>query len=76
MPKCALNKSQSNFTKIKFRQECFPVNLLHIFRTPFSKTTSGWLLLEKLDIFDFRGNLVEWIYKYLNNTIAFEFMNN
>ena len=76
MPKCALNKSQSNFTKIKFRHECSPVNLLHIFRTPFSKTTSGWLLLEKLDIFDFRGNLVEWIYKYLNNTIAFEFMNN
>ena len=24
---------------------CSPVNLLHIFRTPFSKNTSGWLLL-------------------------------
>ena len=24
---------------------CFPVNLLHIFRTPFPKNTSGWLLL-------------------------------
>ena len=24
---------------------CSPVNLLHIFRAPFSKNTSGWLLL-------------------------------
>ena len=24
---------------------CSPVNLLHIFRTPFTKNTSGWLLL-------------------------------
>ena len=24
---------------------CSPVNLLHIFRTPFSRNTSGWLLL-------------------------------
>ena len=23
-----------------------PVNLLHIFRTPFPRTTSGWLLLQ------------------------------
>ena len=26
--------------------ECSSVNLLHIFRTPFSKSTSGWLLLK------------------------------
>ena len=26
------------------RHECSPVNLLHIFRTPFSKNTSRWLL--------------------------------
>ena len=25
---------------------CSSVNLLHIFRTPFSKNTSGWLLLK------------------------------
>ena len=30
-------EGQSNFIEI--------VNLLHIFRTPFPKTTSGWLLL-------------------------------
>ena len=34
-----------NFIKIKLRHGCSPVNLLHIFRTPFPKNTSGWLLL-------------------------------
>ena len=38
---------QSNFTEIALRQECFPVNLLYIFRTPFPKNTSGWLLMGK-----------------------------
>ena len=28
-----------------FRHGCSPVNLLHISRTPFTKNTSGWLLL-------------------------------
>ena len=36
---------QSNFTKITFWHGCSPVNLLHIFRTLSSKSTSGWLLL-------------------------------
>ena len=30
--------------------KCSPVNLLHIFRTAFSKNTSEWLLLESLFI--------------------------
>ena len=55
--KCVL-KTYSKFTgehlcqsvisinlKIILRYGCFPVNLLHIFRTPFLKNTSGWLLL-------------------------------
>ena len=33
----------------KVAKKCFhgfsPVNLLHIFKTPFTKSTSGWLLL-------------------------------
>ena len=33
------------FIEITHRDSCFPVNLLHIFRTPFTKSTSGWLLL-------------------------------
>ena len=38
-------KLQSNFIEITLRHGCCPVNLLHIFRTPFPKNTSGWLLL-------------------------------
>ena len=35
----------SNFIEIALRHWCSPVNLLHIFRTPFPKNSSGWLLL-------------------------------
>ena len=38
-------KLQSNFIEITLRRGCSPVNLLHIFRTPFPKNTSGGLLL-------------------------------
>ena len=34
-----------NVTEVKLRHECFPVNLLQIFRTSFLKNTSGRLLL-------------------------------
>ena len=51
-------KLQSNFIEIALRQECSPVNLLHIFRTPFLKNTSGWLLLSMqeydMDRYDYR----------------------
>ena len=43
MPKCDFNKVAQNP-----RHECSPVNLLYIFRTPFSKTTSGRLILKHL----------------------------
>ena len=46
-------KLQRNFIEIALRHGCSPVNLVHIFRTPFPRNTSGWLLLEvyiKLDI--------------------------
>ena len=36
---------QSNFIEIALRHGCSPVYLLHVFRTPFLRTTSGWLLL-------------------------------
>ena len=39
-------KLQSNFIEIRLRHGCSPVNLLHIFRTPFLEDTSGWLLLK------------------------------
>ena len=48
MSKCDFNKVAllCNFVKIALRHVYFPVNLLHIFRTPFLKNTSGWLLLK------------------------------
>ena len=60
---------QSNFIEIVLRHECSPVNLLHIFRTPFSKNTSGRLFLKlfflKFGKF-FRGsysqNTCEWLF--------------
>ena len=38
-------KLQSNLIEITLQHGCPPVNLLHIFRTPFPKNTSGRLLL-------------------------------
>ena len=39
------DKATCNFIEITLRHGCFPVYLLHIFRTPFPKNTSGGLLL-------------------------------
>ena len=33
------------FIEIALRHGCSPVNLLHVFRTPFPRNTSEWLLL-------------------------------
>ena len=38
-------KLPCNFIETTLRHGCSPVNLLHIFRTPFTKNTSGGLLL-------------------------------
>ena len=42
MRKCDFNK----VAEITLWHGCVPVNLLHIFRTPFLKNTSGQLFLE------------------------------
>ena len=43
MPKCSCF---TTLLKLHFGMGvCSPVNLLHIFRTPFPKNISGWLLL-------------------------------
>ena len=41
--------------KITLRHDCSPVNLLYIFRIPFCKNTSGWLLLYIYDPHNFWG---------------------
>ena len=52
MSKCDFNKvakqhMQSNFIETALRYGCSPVNLWHIFRTPFPNNTSGQLLLNE-----------------------------
>ena len=41
-------KLLGTFIKIALQHGCSPVNLLHIFRTPFPRNTFGWLLLKVL----------------------------
>ena len=42
MPKCHFNKV-GNIIEMTLRHECSPVNLLHFFKAPFLKNTSGRL---------------------------------
>ena len=53
MSMCDFNKvaKQSNFIEIALRHGSSPVNLLHIFRTPCTKNTSGWLLPRDIYVF-------------------------
>ena len=54
-----------NFIEITFRRGCSPVNLEHIFRSPFLKNTFGWLLLNYW--------FTEFINKILKNIYVLEF---
>ena len=67
-------KLQTNFVEITLRDEYSPVNLLHIFRTPFRRNISGWLLLKitllsdlvlkilhKTDVFKNLSSRLRWI---------------
>ena len=50
-----------NFIEIALQHRCSPVNLLHIFRTPFSKNTSEQLLLNlKTRVVRKRGTWNKW----------------
>ena len=44
--RCSENMQQIYRHEIAPRHGCSPINLLHIFRTPFPRNNSGWLLLE------------------------------
>ena len=41
MPECDFNKAANNFIEITLQQECSPVNLLYIFKTPFLNKPLG-----------------------------------
>ena len=43
-------KLQSNFIEITLRHGYSPVNSLHIFRLPFCRNTSGWLLMRLISL--------------------------
>ena len=51
-----------NFIEITLLHGCSPVNLLHIFRAPFTKNTSGRLLLN-LDLSSIRNSESNSIFK-------------
>ena len=50
MPNCNFNQVAKRLYLNHTLAWVFPVNLLHIFRTPFPKNTSGWLLLFMLTL--------------------------
>ena len=58
-------KLQCNFIEIALRHGWSPVNLLHIFRTPLLKNTSGRLLLNTAEIFYLRKILRDSDSRYL-----------
>ena len=60
-----------NFIEIALRYGCSPVNLLHIFRTPFLKNTSERLLLEQ----QFWKFYVINIYFFYENNHNFAFIH-
>ena len=57
---CSKNMQQI-YRKTPIQHGCSPVNLLHIFRTSFSKNTSGVLLLSLLDV------VWNWVFFYVAN---------
>ena len=67
-------KLQSNFIEITLQHRCSPVNLVHIFRTPFLKNTSGWLLLVNDSLCPcYRGLWNEWK-KLCNNKKIYSYI--
>ena len=54
-----------NFVEIAIRYGCSPVNLLHIFRTPFLRKSSGWLLMY-LHYFEYQMMCCRCIFKFSN----------
>ena len=52
--------SHGLFIEIILWHGCSPVNLLHIFRIPFTKNTSEWLLLKGYDRHSQMRNGYEW----------------
>ena len=63
-------KLLSKFIEITLRHGCSPVNLVHIFRKPFRKNTSGGLLLKLVWFW-----LFMWSLKYLERIVQCRIKN-
>ena len=64
-------KLQSNFIEITLRHGCSSVNLLHIFRAPFPKNTSGGLLLTEIAdkaLIKILPEIIKFVFKYKTYT--------
>ena len=64
-----------SFIEITLRRGCSPITLLHIFRTPFIKNTSGWLLLRgfnilSISIFPATLKLPRWCSNYRGHSYS------
>ena len=59
-------KLQSNFIEITLWHGCFPVNLLHMFRTPFLRNTCRLMLLYMLAL----------AIKYISEIVSHRIVNN
>ena len=63
-----------DLTEIALRHECSPANLLHIFRTHFSKNTSGRLFLEFIEgVLEKKKIWMNLRRSYVNRTKYFTF---
>ena len=60
-----------DFIEITLWHGCSPVNLLHIFRTPFRRNTSEWLLLKR--VYQSFLMTVQGYQKILGNTLLDKF---
>ena len=64
-------KFLSNFNEITLRHGFYPINLLRIFRTPFSRNTSGRLLLNFFKALQYiQQYLISYSYKYQGNILV------
>ena len=89
---CSKFAEEHPFAEVTLRYGCSPVTLLHIFRAPFLKNTSGWLLVKSImvvclvhyciklysDILQQNGLVIEiiWYMKVLANSLLAEVLQN
>ena len=69
-------KIRSNFIEITLRHECSPVILLYIFRTPFSKKTSGWVILNQVTCLANVRSKTDFVEDFRNCTVLSLYSKN